>query len=85
MLSAEGMVFTAGTLLISTTLGHLFGYLFFLYAKKMHFMSLTGYHFPIWETLILALVLLGGQAAITLFISKKVENESLIERIRSQE
>lgn len=85
MLSAEGMVFTTGTLLISTTLGHLFGYLFFLYAKKMHFMSLTGYHFPIWETVILALVLLGGQSAITLFIRKKVEKESLIERIRGQE
>lgn len=85
MLSAEGMVFTAGTLLISATLGHLFGYLFFLYAKKMHFMSLTGYHFPIWETVTLALALLGGQAVITLFISKKVEKESLIERIRSQE
>lgn len=85
MLSGEGMVFTAGTLFISATLGHLFGYLFFLYAKKMHFMSLKGYHFPLWETVILALVLLGGQAAITLFINKKVEKESLIDRIRSQE
>lgn len=85
MLSAEGMFFTVGTLLISATLGHVFGYLFFLYAKKMHFMSLTGYHFPFVESIILALVLLGGQAAITFYISKKVENESLIERIRSQE
>ena len=85
MLSGEGMVFTAGTLFISATLGHLFGYLFFLYAKKMHFMSLKGYHFPLWETVILALVLLFGQAAITLFINKKVEKESLIDRIRSQE
>lgn len=85
MLSAEGMFFTAGTLFISATLGHIFGYLFFVYAKKMHFMSLTSYHFPLLETILLALVLLGGQAAITLYISKKVEKESLIERIRSQE
>lgn len=85
MLSAEGMFFTVGTLFISATLGHVFGYLFFVYAKKMHFMSLTSYHFPLLETILLVLVLLGGQAAITLYINKKVEKESLIERIRSQE
>ena len=85
MLSAEGMFFTVGTLFISATLGHVFGYLFFVYAKKMHFMSLTSYHFPLLETILLVLVLLGGQTAITLYISKKVEKESLIERIRSQE
>ncbi len=85
MLSGESVVFTAGTLLISVTLGNLFGYLLFLYAKKGHFMSLSRYHYPLWETIGLALVLLIGQAAITLFISRKTEKESLIERIRNDE
>lgn len=85
MLSGEGIVFTVGTLLISVTLGNLLGYVFFLYAKEAHFMSLSHYHYPLWETIGLTLVLLVGQAAITFFISKRVEKESLIERIRSQE
>ena len=85
MLAGEGIVFTFGTLLISLTLGNLLGYLLYLYAKEVHFMSLSRYHYPLWETIGLTLVLLAGQAAITLFISKKVEKESLIERIRSQE
>lgn len=85
MLAGEGVIFTAGTLLISVTLGNLLGYLLFVYAKKQHFMSISRYHYPLWETIGLTLVLLIGQSLITLFISKKVKTESLIERIRSQE
>ncbi len=85
MLAGEGIIFTAGTLFISVTLGNLFGYLLFLYAKDEHFMSLSRYHYPLWETIGLTLVVLVGQIAITCFISKRVEKESLIERIRSQE
>lgn len=85
MLSGEGFIFTAGTLLISVTLGNILGYLLFLYAKKTHFMSLSRYHYPLWETICLALILLIGQSIITLFISKKIEKESLIERIRNDE
>lgn len=85
MLSGEGLVFTAGTLLISLTLGNAAGYLLFFWAKKEHFMSISRYHYPLWETVGLALVLLIGQTAITLFIHKKVKKESLIERIRNQE
>ena len=85
MLSGESLFFTAGTLLISVTLGNLLGYAFYLWAKKDGFMSISRYHYPLWETLGLALLLLVGQALITLFINKKVENESLIDRIRNEE
>lgn len=85
MLAGEGLVFTLGTLLISLTLGNGFGYLLFCYAKEMHFMSISHYHFPLWASIGLALVLLGGQLLITLLIRKKMEKESLIERIRNQE
>ena len=83
MLAGEGLVFTAGTLLISLTLGNLAGYLLFCWAKKSHFMSISRYHYPVWESIGLALVLLGGQLLITRFMRKKVEGESLIDRIRN--
>ncbi|MDE6405880.1 MAG: FtsX-like permease family protein, partial [Lachnospiraceae bacterium] len=58
MLAGEGLVFTAGTLLISLTLGNFFGWLLYSWAKQEHFMSISRYHYPLWETIGLALVLL---------------------------
>ena len=85
MLSGEGLVFTAGTLFISLTLGNFFGWLFYRWAKQEHFMSISRYHYPLWETVGLALALLIGQAVITLLIHKKVSKASLIDRIRNEE
>ena len=85
MLAGEGMVFTAGTLLASVTLGTVFGYLIFLWAKSSHFMSVTAYHYPALETAGLALLLILGQLGITLFVGRRVRRESLIDRIRSGE
>ena len=85
MLSGESLFFTAGTLFISVTLGNLLGYVFYLWAKENGITAISSYHYPLWETLGLALLLLVGQALITLFIHKKVENESLIDRIRNEE
>lgn len=85
MLAGEGLFFTAGTLLISLTLGNLTGYLFFRWAKDSHFMSVSRYHYPLWESIVLAAVLLGGQLLITRFMQKNVEKESLIDRIRNEE
>lgn len=85
MLAGEGMVFTVGTLLTSVTLGNLFGYIIFLKAKSAHFMSVSAYHYPVWETVILVIMLGIGQLAVTYFINKWVHGESLIERIRGGE
>lgn len=85
MLSGEGLVFTAGTLLISLTLGNFFGYLFYKWAKQEDLMNISRYHYPLWQSVSLALVLLGGQFLITCFISRKMKRESLIDRIRNQE
>ncbi len=85
MLSGEGLVFTAGTLLISLTLGNAAGYLLFLWAKDEHIMSISRYHYPLWETVGLAVVLIAGQLLITLFIRKKMVRESVIDRIRNAE
>ena len=83
MLAGESMVFMAGTLISSLTVGNLLGYLVFMWAKDSGFMSVTAYHYPVWETLALALMLVIGQLAITLFIGKRLGKESLIERIRN--
>ena len=85
MLSGEGVFFTAGTLLISVTLGNLLGYAFYLWAKEEKFLDISRYHYPLWETLGLALLLLAGQTFISLFIRKKAEDESLIDKIRNEE
>lgn len=85
MLAGEGLVYTAGTLFASVTIGNIFGYLLFGWAKDSHIMSLSVYHYPLAETILLAAVLIFGQLGITLFISCRVRKESLIDRIRSGE
>lgn len=85
MLSGEGAVFTAGTLILSFTVGNIFGYLIFLWAKSKHVLSVYAYHYPVIETICLAAALTVGQLIITWLISKRVRRESLIDRIRSGE
>ena len=85
MLAGEGMVYTAGTLLASVSVGNILGYLLFGWAKENHFMNLSAYHYPLVETILLAAVLILGQLGITLIISKRDRKESLIDRIRSGE
>ncbi|MCM1123193.1 MAG: FtsX-like permease family protein [Eubacterium sp.] len=85
MLSGEGLVFTTGTLIVSLTLGNLAGILLFRWAKEEHFMSISRYHYPLWESIGLVFVLLCGQLLITLFIRKKMERESLTDRIRNDD
>lgn len=85
MLAGEGLVFTVGTLISALSLGNLFGYLVYLWAEKTSFMSVTAYHYPVWETLGLIVFLVLGQLVITLLIGRRLKRESLIERIRSGE
>lgn len=85
MLLSEGMVFTAGTLLLSVTVGNIFGYILFLIAKQHHIMSISVYHYPVIETVSLASILIIGQLFIIYIINKRVHKGSLIDRIRSSE
>lgn len=85
MLAGEGLVFTLVTLIAAFSLGNLLGYLVFLWAEENGFMSVSAYHYPLWETLGLLAVLIIGQLAVSGTINKLVHRESLIERIRSGE
>ena len=48
-------------------------------------MSLTSYHYPMWETLLLAAVLILGQLVVTFIISRRLRRQSIIDRIRGTE
>lgn len=84
MLAGEGLVFTVGTLFASVSIGNLFGYVLFLWAKDSRLLGLSMYHYPLAETFLLVFVLTFGQLGITGFISRRIHKESLIERIRSE-
>ncbi len=85
MLAGEGLYFTAGTLFISVTVGNLFGYLVFLWAKNHRMLGVWKYRYPLWETIGLAAFLIAGQLLITGIMNRRMHRESLIDRIRSGE
>lgn len=85
MLSGEGLVFSLGTLILSVTVGNAIGYIMFLAAKADHFMSISVYHYPVTETVILAAVLALGQLIVTLIVNRSVKRESMIDRIRNSD
>ncbi len=85
MLFGEGLFFTAGTLLIAATLGNLFGYLFFTWARNLRISGVWEYRYPLRETLGLAVLLTCAQLLITVILRRRMRRESLIERIRGGE
>lgn len=85
MLDGEGLVFTVGALFAALTVGNLFGYLLFLWAKSSQMLSITQYHYPLWETVAVVVVFLLGQLVCSRLIQWQLRKESLIDRIRSRE
>lgn len=85
MFQAEGLIFTIGTLVIALTLGNGLGYALFLYAKENDIMSVTKYHFPMNEVLILTILLVGMQLFLSYYMTKSIQKDTLIDRIRHQE
>ena len=85
MLDCEGMVFSVGSLIAALTVGNFFGYLLFLWAKASHMMSISQYHYPLWETVGLVAVFLIGQFVCSRLNQRRIRRESLIDRIRHGE
>ncbi len=85
MLQIEGLVFTLGTLTTALTVGNLLGYLAFLRCKEMGWIGLNTYHFPLSELGAMIVVLLLLQSILTLYMSRKLQRDSLVERIRYSE
>lgn len=81
-LQAEGMIFTAGTVLVTLLVGIPAGYGLFCYGKSISMMGLHNYHFPVTETLLLVIALAALQGILSFTLSRNVKKESLIDRIR---
>lgn len=81
MLQLEGLVFTAGTILVALVAGTLFGYMAFSFVKNEGWFGIYEYHFPVLEIGIMIGVILFMQIVLSLFLSKKLQKESLVERI----
>lgn len=82
MLQSEGLVFTIGTLIIALTLGNGLGYLAFSYAKTNGFLSINEYHFPFFELGAMVVLLVVFQLLLSWYMTRKMQKEALIERIR---
>ena len=85
MLQMEGLIFTVGTLLISLTFGNAAGYILFLKCKNTGMIGLNDYHFPMAEILAMSGILLMLQIILSAFMSRKLQKDSLVERIRYEE
>lgn len=82
MLQLEGLVFTAGSIMISLIIGLPAGYGAFLYSKNEGFFGISKYNFPAAEVLTMVLVLLIMQVILSFVLSRNVKRESIIDRIR---
>ena len=85
MLRNEGLIFTAGSILVSLIVGMPAGYAFFCYGRAHSFFGLDVYHIPFIEIIAMVLILLILQISLSYILSKNVKRESIVERIRYQE
>lgn len=84
-LQLEGIIFTAGTVLISAAVGSPLGYMIFYYGKENGLIGLNIYHFPWLEVLLMMGSIAVMQIIISFLLSRNIKKESLVERIRYQE
>ena len=85
MLQMESMVYTAGTLLLSVTIGGGAGYAVFRYAKEQGLYVGNVYHYPVVQTVIPLFIILVIQIVLTYAVNKNFRRQNLIDRIRFSE
>ena len=85
MLQLEGLFYTAGTLGLSLGAGSAAGYLVFLYAKADGLLGIVSYHYPLSQTVFLAVLVAVIQFLITYLVTHMFRKQSMIERIRFSE
>ncbi len=84
MLQLEGILISAGTVIISLVLGSPIGYALFRYAKELHIYGINEYHVPWMEIGIMILAILLLQGTLSFLLSRNLRKESLVERISYQ-
>lgn len=85
LLQMEGLVFTAGTLLLALTVGNGLGYAAFAWARDNYILEIAHYHFPAAETLVFVIGLLFLQLILSWLCSRAVRKEGIITRLRQPE
>lgn len=83
-LQIQGMIFTAGTTVVSLAIGIPAGYGLFQYAKDHGVYGVHNYHFPLVAVVGMVLVLTFMQVVLSLILSRSVKKESIVDRIRCQ-
>lgn len=85
MLQMEGLVFTVGVLIVTLSLGNVLGYLAWAKCKSDSVIGIETYSLPAAELLIMTGILLFMQMILSAYMSRHLQKETLIERIRHQE
>lgn len=85
MLRNEGILFTAGSILVSLLVGMPAGYALFCYGREHGFFGLDVYHIPVIELAAMIIILTALQISLSFILSRNIKKESIVERIRYQE
>lgn len=85
MLRNEGVLFTAGSILVSLLVGMPAGYALFCYGREHGYFGLDVYHIPVIEIAAMIIILTALQISLSLILSRNIKKESIVERIRYQE
>ena len=84
MLQLEGILFSAGTIMVSLAVGTPLGYWIFSYAKEHHYYGINEYHFPLLEIGIMIAAVVAMQMVLSFLLSRNLRKETLVERINYQ-
>ena len=85
MLRNEGVLFTAGSILVSLLVGMPAGYALFCYGREHGYFGLDVYHIPVIEIAAMIIILTALQISLSFILSRNIKKESIVERIRYQE
>lgn len=84
MLQLEGIIFSAGTILVSLVIGTPLGYAAFHYAKEKGFYGMNNYQVPVLEIAVMVLAIVILQVVLSFILSRNIQKDSLVERINYQ-
>lgn len=84
MLQLEGIIFSAGTILVSLVIGTPLGYAVFQYAKEQGIYGMNQYNLPVLEIAVMVLAIVVLQMVLSFILSRNIQKDSLVERINYQ-
>lgn len=82
-LQLQGLVLSAGTVLVAVIVGLPLGYGLFCYCKANAYFGMNVYHVPVLEVVCMAALVMLLQIGLSFILSRNMKKESLVERIRS--